>query len=234
MSISSISHVARERALLVPTAQGAGTTDAVGGDGSDTRKSLSAGGHGRMRQAVEEAFQSLGLSMPSTSASSPSASPSGQTAGPGQSPSADKVKGDLHHFMHALFQAVRAESSSTSSSSATSATNATTATTATTASTTSAKATSGDSSSSFSDGLTALIAQTASGTAPAALQSAFNQLAGDLQGSQATPTAVDPSAPPISSATGPSLQDLLSRVQQDLGYGPSKTTSTGNAVSTQV
>ena len=162
MSISSISHVARERALLVPTAQGAGTTDAVGGDGSDTRKSSSAGGHGRMRQAVEEAFQSLGLSMPSTSASSPSASPSGQTAGPGQSPSADKVKGDLHHFMHALFQAVRAESSSTSSSSATSATNATTATTATaatTASTTSAKATSGDSSSSFSDGLTALIAQ---------------------------------------------------------------------------
>ncbi len=173
-----------------------------------------------MHDALMQALQSMGLTMPqggATSGSSASASASGNASTSGTSSTAANVKDDLHQFMHALFQAVKGEGASnpikTDSSSASS---------------------SGDPQSSFAAGLSALIAQVGSGTAPAGLQDAFSKLAADLQGStSSSATGTAAAATGSSASTQPSLQTLLTTLQQDLGYGSSSTLALGNTVSAQ-
>lgn len=80
--------------------------------------------------------------------------------------------------------------------------------------------------------LIGMVAGEAVGSAPTALQSAFSNLVGDLQGSAGgLGTAHASSATATPSV---SLQALLSNLQQDLGYGTSSSTAAvGNTLSVQ-
>ena len=215
-SVSSISSTSG-----IQSGQAVGASDPDGDGDGRVRKSHGRGGH--MHDALMQALQSLGLNLPqgsATSGSSASASTGGDASTSGTSSTAANVKDDLHQFMHALFQAVKSESASTpiktDSSSASS---------------------SGDPQSSFASGLSALIAQVGNGTAPAGLQDAFSKLATDLQGSttssSATGAASAAASTGSSASTQPSLQALLTTLQQDLGYGSSSTLALGNTVSAQ-
>jgi hypothetical protein len=187
------------------------------GDG-DGRVHKPHGRGGHMHAALTEAFQSLGLTVPdgtsaSSSAGSASAGSDSSTSTSGASPAAGNVKQDMHDFMHELFQAVKSESS---------------------ASPTTTDSGSGGPQSSFADGLSALIAQVGNGSAPAGLQDAFSKLAADLQGSASPSATTDASAGSSSNSstsTAPTLQALLTNLQQDLGYGKSSTSAIGNSVS---
>lgn len=181
------------------------------GDGSGGRRVHSSHSGGHMHQALMQALQSLGLNMPQSSGATGSASAAGTASTTGASPAASQVKDDMHKFMHALFQAVKSETSAQAST----------------------DASSGDSKSSFAAGLSALISQVGSGSAPAGLQDAFSKLAADLQGSQSPPATTSASVPAANASTPPTLQALLTNLQQDLGYGKSSTSAIGNVVSAQ-
>ena len=78
--------------------------------------------------------------------------------------------------------------------------------------------------SNFASGLSALISQVSNGQAPAALQSAFTQLASDLQGSRsATAGTSSATTGTATSTTQATLQALLTQMQQNLGYASSNT-----------
>jgi hypothetical protein len=196
----------------VQTGQLAGLSDPDSGDGR-VHKPHGRGGH--MHAALTEAFQSLGLTVPQggASASSSSASAGGDSSTSGASSATGNVKQDMHDFMHELFQAVKSEGS---------------------ANPTTTDSGSGDPQSSFAAGLSALISQVSNGSAPAGLQDAFSKLAADLQGSASSSATTDASASSASTAsTQPTLQALLTNLQQDLGYGKSSTSAVGNSVSAQ-
>jgi hypothetical protein len=133
------------------------------------------GGHGHLRQALNQALQDLGL----TSAQGQGGS--GDRDGAGTS---GNVKHDMAQFMHSLFQAVKGESASASANTATS---------------------SADPKGGFAAGLTALMAQAAGGTAPQALQDAFDKLAADFPPAAAagTPPVPPPSADTPATPTDP-------------------------------
>lgn len=160
-----------------PTATPAASTgaDAVSdGNATPHPHHVRHGGGGRMRGAVDDALKSVDP----------------QAATDGTSAASKQDSGDL---MHALFEAVKAQSPATTDGSAPT-----------------------DPKAAFGSGLSALITEVGNGQAPAALQSAYAKLAPDAQGS---------------------LQNFLSALQQNLGYGASSASTTaavGNAISTQV
>ena len=147
------------------------------------------GGH--LMQALQEAFQSLGLSAPATVSAATTSSGSDNN-GSGTSTSSTRVSGAiaptslqtaLRNFVQALFSAVHSDHSVSTSS-----------------------APGGR----FSAGLSAVITQVSNGNASSDLQSAFSSLVSDLQTRNASSS---------SSAAAPvTLQSLLTTLQQDLGY----------------
>jgi hypothetical protein len=216
-----------------------GDSDGSGGGGGRAHRTH---GGGQMQNALMQALQSLGLSMPQNSVSGAS-SGSGTTAAAGtsatttpstaigaidsdgdsdgSSSSTGNVKKDFGNFMHALFQAVKSENASSSSS-----------TTGSSAS---------DPKANFAAGLTALISQVGSGSAPSSLQSAFDQLTADLQPASSTASTGGGSSTGSTgstSGTGSSaqatLQALLTQLQQNLGYGASSgAAAIGNLLTAQ-
>lgn len=184
------------------------------GDGGSHR---THSGHraGGMGQALMQALASLGLSVPQDGAT-PASPTAGSTAAGGSgddgvSAANGNVKSDTRQFMHALFQAVRDEDTSTAGG-------------ATASGSTDGKA-------GFATGLASLISQVSSGSAPSALQSAFDKLSADLQPAGAASTASTATgATPSASVT---LQALLQQFQQTLGYGATSASATvGNLMST--
>lgn len=179
------------------------------GDGDGARVHHGKGG-GHMMQAVSQALQSLGMSLPQPSGAASSSSNTSDSSG--SSPDDGKVKNDLSQFMHQLFQAVKAEGGSSAG----------------TAGPTSG---SGDSQSGFASGLSSLISQVSNGSAPSDLQSAFSQLTSDLS-SSASSTSTPAASAGDDQAT---LQAFLTQLQQTLGYSSSNSAlATGTLLTTQV
>jgi hypothetical protein len=169
-------------------------------------------GGGHMRSAVSDALQSLGFTLPSSATAPAGATPSSADASDSTGSSdAGEVKSDLRQFMDQLFEAVKGESATAGSSSASA----------------SAGSGSGDPQSGFASGLAALIGQVGNGTAPAALQSAFAQLASDLSPASAA------TASSGSDASQATLQAFLTKLQQELGYGQSGASASGALLATQ-
>jgi hypothetical protein len=207
MNVSSTSSsIASLAATQVLQPQQVGT--AADPDGSSTGRPHRMHGGGHMRQAVMQALQSLGLTPPAgTSAAGASGAASTSTSsGSSSSDSTSSTSGtstvqqDMQQFMHALFEAVKSESASGSS----------------------ASSSSGDPQSSFATGLSSLISQVSSGSAPAGLQGAFSKLESDLQASGAATSSTDPSSSSAGAGSvQATLQAFLTNLQQDLGYGSS-------------
>jgi hypothetical protein len=183
------------------------------------------GGGGQVKDALMQALQSMGLSMPQpTTGASAVTATSGTTSSTGaidsdgdsdgSTSATSSVKKDMGQFMHALFQAVKNEAAAGSST---------------------AGATSTDPKANFAAGLSALISQASSGSAPAELQSAFAKLAADLTQIGSTSTsASSTSSGSSSSSSGSTLQALLTQLQQNLGYGASSSSAAiGNLLTTQ-
>jgi hypothetical protein len=231
-SISSAIYVPPSRSTqgVQSTQRGGGDSDGDGDGGQKVRKSGGGGhGHGQMQNVLMQALQSLGLSAPagtsstsSTTASSGTSQSSSSTDSDGDSDGSTSAvgntKADMRSFMHALFQAVKGQSSSSSGTSASSA------------------GTSGatDPKANFASGLSALISQVSSGQAPADLQSAFAQVVTDLQGAGGASTSGSGTGSGTGTTASPqvSLQALLSQMQQNLGYGATSSSSAlGNIVS---
>jgi hypothetical protein len=171
------------------------------GDGS-VRKSQ---GHGQLQGALLQALQSLGLTPTQpTSASTPASSATATTSAgtdsdgdnDGSGSKTGGVKNDVRQFLHALFQAIKGESTAGSS-------------------TTSASST--DPKANFAAGLSALITQASNGTAPTDLQNAFSTLATDLQAN--SPAAASATSGSTDAASQKQLLQLLTQFQQNLGYG---------------
>ena len=197
---SSITPFARTQSVQASQVTSASTPD--GGEGSGHVHKSHGGGH--MHHALTQALQSLGLSVPQDVSKATTASQaSGSTESGDSTSAAGKVKQDMRQFMHALFQAVKGESTSDTST---------------------AGSTSSDPKTNFAAGLSTLISQVSGGSAPSDLQSAFSKLTSDLQPSSGATTTA---------AHQVSLQALLTNLQQDLGYGNSSTSAIGNSISTQ-
>jgi hypothetical protein len=215
---SFLTPLAGVASLQTPAVTNASDPDGDGDGGGRRVHGSHRGGAGPMQQALTQALQSLGLSM-LQGATGPASNQQGSaptdsdTGSDGSKSAASSVKQDLRHFMHALFQAIKGETTAGSGS---------------TASDPSAAKTS------FADGLSALISQVGNGSTPSDLQTAFSKLASDLQPSvqQAADGATTPGT---ANATAPqaTLQALLTALQQDLGYGGSTSPAVGNSVSTQ-
>jgi hypothetical protein len=194
-------------ASLQPSVPVSAPADADGSVGQAVQSHHHHGG-GRMGHAVMEALQSLGVSLPQQGDNSTASSSNGNTDTDGDGDSAAQGSGsirkDMHDFMHALFQAVRSESSDASSAPGSAA-----------------------GGSNFASGLSAVVSQVSNGSAPSDLQSAFNQLASDLQSAGATS-----SGNTGGSASSLTLQNFLSQLQSNLGYADAGAgASTGNIVS---
>lgn len=195
----------------------------AGGDGDGGARVHRGGRGGQMQQAMLQALQSLGLSLPQQTATAGSAqtasgSPDNDGDTDGSTSATGNVKNDLRQFMHALFQAVKKESSTASAAAGTT-------------------GSSNDPKTNFSAGLSALISQASSGTAPSHLKDAFAQLMSDLQPSGAASSgAANSGGTAGASTTSPqtTLQALLAQLQQNLGYGGSNLAATGNVVNAVV
>lgn len=179
------------------------------GDSASRPHRMHGGGH--MRQAVSQALQSLGLTAPQDAAGTSTTSTStGSGADPGSATSS--IQQDMQQFMHSLFEAVKSENTSTGSASSGAA----------------------DPKASFADGLSSLISQVSSGSAPADLQSAFSKLASDLQASGSSVTGAAAATSSSAGSVQATLQAFLTNLQQDLGYGSSNASTVGNLVTAQV
>ena len=216
MNISSTSNSISSCGAL-PAMQSQPVTGATDSDGDGTSRPHHAhgGGHGHMGQAVAQALQSLGLSMPNAGATNATPSTSSDTGSSDSSSQSatSQVRHDMQQFMHSLFEAVKGEASSSASTSTGS----------------------GDAQSTFAAGLSSLISQVSAGSAPSDLQAAFSKLASDLQGSGATPGPTDASSTSGSDAVQATLQAFLTNLQQDLGYGsPSASSASGTLITAQV
>ena len=201
------------------------------------------GGHGHLRQALGDALSDLGLELPT-------GRDKGDHDDDGRAASATgQTRHDLARFMHALFQAVKAEPAAATPA-----------------------GTGADPKRGFAAGLSALIGEAGNGTAPTSLRQAFDKLMSDLTGSApaaaspapapavttgdastaaagvtpaaaaptepaATPTSEPSSATTAPAATTPStppaavtLQALLSRLQQNLGVYGARNRATDSSV----
>jgi len=211
LSITSSSNYIPPSSLVQPnqTSQVANGSDPDGdGDGGRVHKGH---GGGHMQQALTQALQSLGLSVPQPTSTQPSSTSSSSTDSDGDSDGSTSgvgnVKHDMRQFMQTLFQAVKGES---------------------TAGTSSTTGTSTSQPSSFATGLSALISQVGNGSAPSNLQDAFSQLASDLQPASGSTTGATNTSTSGAGSTNVSLQALLTQLQQNVGYGASSLASTGN------
>lgn len=164
-----------------------------------------------MLSAVAQALKSLGLTLPASDTGNSASSSTGPAAVSTAS-GASNVKLDLQQFMHQLFEAIKSQSTASPSAG----TNA---------------SSSGDAQASFASGLSSLISAVSNGTAPAALQSAFAQLSVDLQPTSATGSSSSSSGSSSQEAT---LKAFLTNLQQDLGYGTSNSSLSGNLLTAQV
>ncbi|HTP71176.1 MAG TPA: hypothetical protein VML58_03075 [Burkholderiaceae bacterium] len=193
------------------------------GDGDGNRVHHHGHHRGGMGGALMQALKGLGLTAADGSAQTASSDHDGDDAGSAAGTAHASIKGDIRSFMHALFQAVRSESSGASDGS----------TAAVGAATTGAGAGS-DPQAGFASGLSALITQVGNGSAPSDLQSAFDKLASDLQAVKgAAPASSAAGTADASSAPSATLLQLLTQMQQNLGYGPrTASTATGNLVGT--
>ena len=216
MNISSTSNSISSCGAL-PAMQSQPVTGAADSDDDGTSRPHHAhgGGHGHMRQAVAQALQSLGLSMPNAGATTTAPSTSSDTGSSDSSSQSatSQVRHDMQQFMHSLFEAVKGESSSSSASTSTG---------------------NGDPQSTFAAGLSSLISQVSGGSAPSDLQAAFSKLASDLQSSGATTGSTDPSSTSGSNAVQATLPAFLTNLQQDLGYGTSSASASGSLITAQV
>jgi hypothetical protein len=182
-------------------------------------------GHGQMQNMLMQALQSLGLGgATSTTAGGSNATATNQSSGTDSdgdndgsgSSSTGNIKSDVRKLMHALFQAVKGES--------------TAASTASSASTASGSVT--DPKSNFAAGLSALISQVSNGQAPTDLQNAFTQVVNDLQGANSASSSGGAGTSGEAASPKVTLQALLTQMQQNLGYGASGSSATlGNIVS---
>lgn len=206
----------------VPPAQVGGAADSDGDAGGAKRVHKSHGGGGHMPQALAQALQSLGLTLPQGTGSAASSDPGAATTdSDGDSDASISttggVKQDMQQFMHALFQAVRGETAADASSAGSGST---------------------DPKTGFAAGLSALISQVSAGSGPSELQSAFTKLASDLPPASASVGSVATAGSTTSGGGAApaqaTLQALLNRLQQDLGYGSWGTSAIGNSISTQV
>lgn len=212
MNISGTSNSISSCAALpgLQPQQVTGTADSA--DGGTSRPHRAHGG-GHMRQAVTQALQSLGLSLPSTGATGATSSASSDASSSDSSSTlATSSVQDMRQFMHSLFEAVKGEASSSAS-------------TATGG---------GDPQSTFASGLSSLISQVSAGSAPTDLQASFAKLASDLQASGATANSTDAPSSSTSSTVQATLQAFLTNLQQDLGYGSPSASASGSLITAQV
>lgn len=189
------------------------------GDGGGGRAHKSRSG-GHMHQAMLQALQSMGLALPQQTSSTTAASQTATSTdsdgdSDGSTSATSSVKNDMRQFMHALFQAVKTETTSGTGNPGSSST---------------------DPKANFAAGLSALITQVSNGSAPADLQNAFSQLASDLQPTSSTTSGISAASSSSATSANPAqatLQALLTQLQQNLGYGGSSLAAVGNIVSTQ-
>ncbi len=178
-------------------------------------------------------------STPGATTGTPDAASPSTAAAAAPADARQTLRTDVHDFMHALFQALRDTVGSASPATPADGSAASPSTDATGA--TPAVDRDGDDDGDhgrvngqdmrdrFSNALSTLIGQVGSGNAPAGLQSAFDKLVSDLQSyrSSTTQPAPDPAAP----QGAPTLQQLLSALQQQTGYGRSAGCGTvGNTI----
>jgi len=192
--------------------QAAQGTDQDGDSGVGRVHQGHRGQGGQMRNAMIQAFQSLGLSLPSQGGNTPTNSAKSSNDGDADDgvSATGNIKKDMRQFMHALFQAVRSEQSSSSATTSSAVSNAT------------------NQQGGFSSGLSALIAQVSNGSAPTDLQNAFSALVNDLK--QAGASGQTTSGTKNPSVT---LQAMLTKLQQNLGYAGSGLIGAGNIISTK-
>ncbi len=220
MSIGNVSGINPLSTLSqLQSAAGAQRGTTTDGDGGRVHHGHRGGGMGH---AVMQALQSLGLNVSQSASSSSQSSVTGTTDSDGDNDGssgtsgASSVRQDLHQFMHALFQAIRSESAGPSG--------------ANSAATT---APSGDPRAAVGKGMASLVSQVSNGSAPADLQSAFDKLLSDAQGSAAASSSGNATGSPAGGDTASTvtLQQLLTQLQQTLGYGPASTSDLlGNAL----
>jgi hypothetical protein len=212
MNITSVSSAIAPTvaSILQPTSPASGSDQDGDGGGSGRVHHGKGGGH--MSSAIAQALQSLGLTLPVNGTAAPgSTSPSVNSTDATGTSDTSKVKDDMRQFMHQLFEAVKGEGSAAASSSS------------------SGASTSGDAQSGFAAGLSALLSQVSSGTAPAGLQSAFAQISSDL-----SPAGAATSSSTSDSGSQATLQAFLTNLQQELGYGQSGGSASGTLLATQV
>ena len=237
-SINSLSTVNPQSYMSSLSAiQDVGSQDSDSSDQS-TAPPQRAGGHhhggGGMGHALMETMQQLGLSPSSSSSSSDSSSDSDSstsdtTTGSTSSTSTGDLRSDLGAFMTQLFQAMRSEASGSTDTSNSSSTTASSSVSAT------------SSSGPLGGALSALTTAVANGTAPAGLQSAFNQLMQDMQSSSSDSSSSSSTSSTSTSSTSsttssgqPSLQDFLTTLAQNMSHHGQGQMAVGNVVNTQV
>jgi hypothetical protein len=176
------------------------------------------GGHhgGAIGNDLVKALQSLGIGVPGATTSSTPANGATSAAGAdgAATASSDSPRQVIGQFMHALFEAVRSASASP--------TDAATSTPAP-----------GDRKAQFASGLSALIGEVGTGAAPPALQTAFSALMGALGAASGGSTGSSNDSSSSAGKGAATLQQLLSQLQAQVGYGPAASrSSAGTLVNT--
>lgn len=277
MSVNSLattlqSQTASTLSIASPAVPPSGDLDGDGPRVEHRHHGQGPGPGGAMRSALVGTLLGCGLTLPGEGASDGAAA---SMTAPGDLPVGEdgdgdrggrgsgRVRGDLRHFMHALFEALRNESAQASGPSSTSPAAQGTAAQGTGAQgtgaqdatgTTDAPATPGAADDSaagwragfghgggwragfnggapnpanqFAGRLAGLVTQVAAGSVPSGLKDAFDTLMKDLQPAGAEGAGT---------GTGgvPTLQEFLTKLQQNLAVGTSASTSTGNLLNAQ-
>jgi len=267
MSVNSLattlqSQTASTLSIASPAVSPSGDLDGDGPRVEHRHHGQGQGPGGAMRSALVGTLLGCGLKLPGEG---PSDGTAARMTAPGERPVGEdgdgdrggrgsgRVRGDLRHFMHALFEALRNESAQVTGPSSTGpAAQGTGALDAT--GTTDAPATPGAADDSaagwragfghgggwragfnggapnpanqFAGRLAALVTQVAAGSVPSGLKDAFDTLMKDLQPAGAEGAGT---------GTGgvPTLQEFLTKLQQNLAVGTSASTSTGNLLNAQ-
>lgn len=163
---------------------------------------------GHMHEAVQQALSSLGLKAADPTGKPMSAGASAQDGdADDQSGGGTSLRQDMHDFMHALFQAVKSEAKSVSNSGAS------------------------DAGSPFGSGLNTLITDVSNGNAPSNLQSAFNKLVSDAQANSNPAGSSANSGTTTDTQAQITLQEFLTKLQSNLGYGATGSTASGSILS---
>jgi hypothetical protein len=188
------------------------------GDRQDDRVEPQQSSGGQLQQALAEALQGLGMPLPATTSPTAATPPQRSERADADSSSQNtSLRQDLHQFVHELFQALRQAGSPHDSAPATSAASSDSAPPVNLEPAPKPR---------VASNLSALISQVSSGSVPPGLQSAYAKLVTDLQPSGSVADS--------GNTTPPTLQELLTRLQQNLGYGATALDPSGNLVDTMV